>query len=527
MRRPRLSSMIVILGWSDGGRGDLRAANTDRDEVSQLLRLARDEGRLDDAEHDRLAGAVRVAKTRHDLVLLTADLPAGQGVRDWVDAMRPRGADREDARHWLAGAAREGRLSDREYEQRLAALTAVATYADLRRIVDGLPGWSGTAEPDRLAGDDDRGAALAALADAVADRRVEPAEAPALDADIRHARRIRDLDALLAGLAAQVGDRKRRDALEALEAAHRDGRLDAAEHAARAHRVPEVTGDADLGELVADLRGDARRLTETERQEVAGTLRKALDEGRLDLAEFDERVRAAHAAATAADIAPLVADLIVPPRPARRGWTDALFDRFVANSAMLPGAEHRWLRWFWKWSAGATLLAYGLLLAFWDAKLTFVVGIWALIVALWAETGVARLFADPGWGLMNALNQVRAAVDGIAAANPAIKKITIEYPVEETREGNEKVVLKGVASVDVERVSPGEVLGPGVRDEIVRVLWQSRLYPLREVRLWTGESTTVKLTGVEAKRLKHRHGPRPYGPLPPALASLETPARDS
>lgn len=504
--------MIVDLGWSDGGRGDLRAGHADRDEVSALLRVARDEGRLDGAEHDRRAGAVAAAKTRRDLVQLTADLPAAKGVRDWADAMRPRGADREHARDWLADAAARGRLSEQEHEQRLAALTAVATYADLKLIVDGLPGWSGTAAPDRLAGDEDRDAALAALADAVADRRVQPAEAPALRDDIRQARRVRDLDTLLSGLAARIGDRRRREALDTLAAAHRDGRLDAAEHAARAGRVPDVAGDADLGDLVADLRGAARRLTEAERGEAAGTLRTALDEGRLDLAEFDERVRAAHAATTAADLVPLVADLAVPPRPPRRGWTDALFDRFVANSAMLPAARHRWLRWTWKWTAGATLLTYGLLAVFWDSTLTLVAGSWALLAALWAETAVARSIAAPDQRRREALKPVQAGLDRLAAAHPAIKEITVSYPVV-TGEGTERSVLKGVAEVDVSRTGRGRVRDPEVREEIVRLFWLSRLYPLTELRLATGESATVELTGAEAKRLRHRYGPRPYGPL--------------
>jgi len=52
-----------------------------------------------------------------------------------------------------------------------------------------------------------------------------------------------------------------------------------------------------------------------------------------------------------------------------------------------------------------------------------------------------------------------------------------------------------------------------VREEIVRLFWLSRLYPLTEIRLWTGEFALVELTGAEAERLRHRYGPRPHGPL--------------
>jgi len=298
----------------------------------------------------------------------------------------------------------------------------------VKLVVDGLPGWSGTAAPDRLAGDEERDAALAVLAKAVADGRVQPAKTLALEADIRHARRVRDLGDLLSGLAARVGDRERRDALDALAEAHRDGRLDAAEHAARAAQVPALAADADLGDLVDDLRGEARRLTEAERDEVAGKLRAALDEGRLDLSEFDERVRAAHAATTAADLMPLVADLAVPARPPRRGWTDALFDRFVGNSAMLPAAEHRWLRWVWKGSTGATVVAYGVVAASWNTTFTLELGWLALAAALWAETAAARLIAVPDHLRREALLPVAAGLDRLATANDAIEDITVEYP---------------------------------------------------------------------------------------------------
>jgi hypothetical protein len=57
------------------------------------------------------------------------------------------------------------------------------------------------------------------------------------------------------------------------------------------------------------------RVGDAERGRVAEQLASAHAEGRLTLAEYDERVRAAHGAVVSADLAPLTADL---PAPASR-----------------------------------------------------------------------------------------------------------------------------------------------------------------------------------------------------------------
>ncbi|MDT7601368.1 MAG: hypothetical protein QOK26_3445 [Pseudonocardiales bacterium] len=51
------------------------------------------------------------------------------------------------------------------------------------------------------------------------------------------------------------------------------------------------------------------RAADSDRERVVERLRRANDEGRIDLFEFDERVAAAYAARTYADLAPLTADL--------------------------------------------------------------------------------------------------------------------------------------------------------------------------------------------------------------------------
>lgn len=59
------------------------------------------------------------------------------------------------------------------------------------------------------------------------------------------------------------------------------------------------------------------RPSQQERDDVAALLGLAFAEGRLDLREFEERITAAFAARTAADLGRLLVDL-PPPQPARR-----------------------------------------------------------------------------------------------------------------------------------------------------------------------------------------------------------------
>lgn len=57
------------------------------------------------------------------------------------------------------------------------------------------------------------------------------------------------------------------------------------------------------------------RISDTERHAVAEVLREAAGEGRIDLAELEERLEATYAAKTYADLAPITADLPSPHRP--------------------------------------------------------------------------------------------------------------------------------------------------------------------------------------------------------------------
>ncbi|MBP2329043.1 hypothetical protein JOF56_009428 [Kibdelosporangium banguiense] len=374
--------------------------------------VAREEGRLDEAEYSGRVDSLVTATTRGDLVRMTADLPERKGVREWADGLRVRGVDREDARRWLDETAARGRLSDQEYQQRLVALSTVATY------------------------------------DAVADGAVKPVEAHGLEAAIRRAHRRRDIDLLLASLAERTSDRERQHTVDALTAAHQAGQLDATEYTVRAGRAQKAATDSDLAPLMADLRW---RLSESNRQAVADQLKRAFDEGRLNLAEFDERVAAAHAATTEADVAPLVADLAAPPRPKRRGWSDDWFDLVVANSALITAPRHQILKVVGKTYLVAVALVYAYFLV--RHTIVAVTVLWLAAIAMLAAGRALRLFAGP------VAKREKAALDGLRVdllrrlrrKHGEIKTITVEYPAVKTyhENGQWKAALRpGGAQLD-------------------------------------------------------------------------------
>jgi hypothetical protein len=74
-------------------------------------------------------------------------------------------------------------------------------------------------------------------------------------------------------------------------------------------------------ERVVEMAVEELRAADVDRERVVERLRRAQAEGRIDLFEFDERVAAAYAARTYADLDPLTRDLppqaVRPARPAR------------------------------------------------------------------------------------------------------------------------------------------------------------------------------------------------------------------
>lgn len=75
------------------------------------------------------------------------------------------------------------------------------------------------------------------------------------------------------------------------------------------------------------------RAADVDRERVVERLRRAQAEGRIDLFEFDERVAAAYAARTYAELTPLTADL---PEPAPRAARPASPSRPVSPAWPVP-----------------------------------------------------------------------------------------------------------------------------------------------------------------------------------------------
>ncbi|NLU77069.1 DUF1707 domain-containing protein [Micromonospora sp. HNM0581] len=103
---------------------------------------------------------------------------------------------------------------------------------------------------------------------------------------------------------------------------------------------------------------DVMRAADVDRQAVAEQLRVALDEGRLDLHEYDDRLQQTYAARTYADLDALVSDLPAPSGvvlPTPRSGGEAV----PAEAGR--GMAVRWLVKVWKpW-----LRAVGIVVAVW------------------------------------------------------------------------------------------------------------------------------------------------------------------
>jgi hypothetical protein len=60
-----------------GGRGHLRASYADREQMTEILKAAFVQGRLDKDEFDLRVGQALASRTYAELAALTADIPAG------------------------------------------------------------------------------------------------------------------------------------------------------------------------------------------------------------------------------------------------------------------------------------------------------------------------------------------------------------------------------------------------------------------------------------------------------------------
>jgi hypothetical protein len=125
---------------------------------------------------------------------------------------------------------------------------------------------------------------------------------------------------------------------------------------------------------------DTMRVSDVDRERTAELLRNAVGDGRLDLTEFDERLRSAYAAVTSADLARVTVDL--PAAPAA----------VVPAPTATPEADETADAWR-KWLGGSILmiaiwggisLATGELASFWPA---IPITIWAAVLLVPLITG--------------------------------------------------------------------------------------------------------------------------------------------
>jgi Domain of unknown function (DUF1707)/Domain of unknown function (DUF4190) len=75
--------------WANNGRGQMRAADVDRDRAVSFLTTAFTEGRLTKDEYDERVETALKARTYADLDLVVTDLPGARG----VPVVRPRGTN--------------------------------------------------------------------------------------------------------------------------------------------------------------------------------------------------------------------------------------------------------------------------------------------------------------------------------------------------------------------------------------------------------------------------------------------------
>jgi hypothetical protein len=300
--------------------GQERASHADRRMAARILRVAEREGRLDAAEHDKRLRAAETARIRDELTQLYADLPTSADCARWVPHHRISTADRERVLAWLADGLTDGRLSVPAYEVRVFAVTGAVVYADFPAVLDGLPVLGQANEADLLPSDTDRRAAIRRLDDAFGDEQVSTDEYRVFEARIQHAERLSDLAAELTDLERRASSVERDEAVRLLDAAREDQRLSAAEHRERVERARAAKWDRQLVSLLADLRrpvapGSRRRnrtyrVSKKDRNSALQQLKQALEDGKLDLDEYDERIRAAHRARQPGDLSVLLADLV-------------------------------------------------------------------------------------------------------------------------------------------------------------------------------------------------------------------------
>jgi hypothetical protein len=180
---------------------------------------------------------------------------------------------------------------------------------------------------------------------------------------------------------------------------------------------------------------DDMRAADADRQAVADQLKAALDEGRLDLHEYDERLQQAYAAKTYGELRPLLSDLPSAAVPATiRGGSPAI-----------PGSNAELAR---RW-----------LLEVWGSWIP-VVGI---TTAIWLVSCVAAqelLYFWPVWvaGPWGAV-LVFVTMAGLASGEPR------KQAEKRARKEEAKQLKRERKALEAEALARGELLPPGAKKD--------------------------------------------------------------
>jgi hypothetical protein len=128
------------------------------------------------------------------------------------------------------------------------------------------------------------------------------------------------------------------------------------------------------------------RVGDAEREAVVARLQAALNEGRLDLSEFEERSSVAYAARTEGELVPLIADLpanlgLNPKTPRDPNTAEVMAAR---KRRLLTGAESAWVR------TAIILIVIWAISAVASSSLNYFWPIWPL--GIWGAVLLARRF---------------------------------------------------------------------------------------------------------------------------------------
>lgn len=142
---------------------------------------------------------------------------------------------------------------------------------------------------------------------------------------------------------------------------------------------------------------DHLRASDADRQRVADQLKAALNEGRLTLDEYDDRLRETYAAKTYADLRGPLADLPAVV-PASRSQLEPAVPADIAQQH-LHGATRKWMAGVWSGWISTSLIVTAIWLATWLAGGTdgvpyfwpiWVIGPWGAILLASTIGGVMQ-----------------------------------------------------------------------------------------------------------------------------------------